>query len=122
MQKTIFYIFLYAACNVCGSAIIKLQLKQVKLTMWQEWVTFMLNVPFIIASSFIVFSALALFKALSSSQFSFVIPIATGINFLLTVSVGYFLFQDKLSMSSYLGFLLIIAGVLILSVNNQAHA
>jgi multidrug transporter EmrE-like cation transporter len=122
MQKSILYIFLYAAFNVSGAAIIKLQLKQLKLTAWQEWLNFMFNVPFVIASSFIIFSALALFKALSGSQFSFVIPIATGINFILTVAVGYFLFQDRLSIMSYLGFLLIIAGVLILSINNQAHA
>ncbi|MDB5019838.1 MAG: hypothetical protein JWQ28_965 [Pedobacter sp.] len=122
MQKTITYILLYATLNVSGAAIIKLQLKEVKLASWQEWLNFMFNLPFVIAASFIVLSALALFKALSSSQFSFVIPIATGINFLLTIAVGYFVFQDRLSIISYVGFLLIIIGVLILSINNQAHA
>ena len=121
MQNTILYIFLYAAFNVSGATIIKLQLRQIKLAAWQDWLHFMLNVPFVIASSCVVFSALALFKALSSSQFSFVIPMATGINFLFTVAIGYFLFQDRLSISSYFGFILIIAGVLILSMNNQAH-
>lgn len=82
----------------------------------------MLNVPFIIAASFIVLSALALFKALSSNQFSFVIPIATGVNFILTILVGYYLFHDKLSIMSYIGFLFIITGILILSLNNHAHA
>lgn len=119
MQNTIIYIFLYAAFNVSGATIIKLQLKNIRLSVWQEWLNFMLNIPFLIASSCIVFSALALFKALANSQFSFVIPIATGLNFLLTIGVGYFLFQDRLSMVSYLGFVLIIAGVLILSVNSQ---
>jgi len=93
-----------------------------KLAIWQDWRDLMLNVPFIIAGSLIVLSALALFKALSSNQFSFVIPIATGINFVLTILVGYYLFHDKLSIASYIGFLFIIAGILILSLTNPAHA
>lgn len=93
-----------------------------KLAIWQDWRDLMLNVPFIIAGSLIVLSALALFKALSSNQFSFVIPIATGINFVLTIVVGYYLFHDKLSIASYIGFLFIIAGILILSLTNPAHA
>jgi multidrug transporter EmrE-like cation transporter len=122
MQKTVIYIFLYAAFNVSGATLIKMQLKHCRLAGWQEWINFMLNVPFLIASSFIVFSALALFKALANGAFSFVVPIATGMNFLLTVIVGYFLFQDRLSVMSYFGFILIMAGVLILSTENQAHA
>lgn len=122
MQTTIIYTLLYAACNVCGATLIKLQLKQVKLAIWQEWIGFMLNLQFIVGASFIVFSALALFKALSGSPFSFVIPLATGMNFLLTVAVGYFLFNDRLSFASYIGFVLIMAGVVLISLNNQTQA
>ena len=122
MQATILYILLYATFNVCGAAIVKLQLKQTSLAGWQDWLTLFFNGYFIIAALFIVFSALAMFKALSGSQFSFVIPIATGINFLLTVGVGYFLFQDRLSVVSYIGIIFIIAGILLLSLNNQSHA
>jgi multidrug transporter EmrE-like cation transporter len=82
----------------------------------------LLNIPFIAAFLLIVASALALFKALSTNSFSFIIPVATGINFLLTVAAGYFLFQDRLSFFSFLGFTLIIGGVIILSLNNQVHA
>jgi multidrug transporter EmrE-like cation transporter len=122
MQTTVIYTFLYAACNVCGATLIKLQLKQVKLAIWQEWLGFMLNVQFVIGAAFIVSSALALFKALSGSQFSFVIPLATGMNFLMTVAVGYYLFNDRLSTSSYIGFVLIMAGVILISLNSQTQA
>lgn len=122
MQLTIFYILVYATFNVCGAAIVKLQLKHIKLAGWQDWVSLFSNGHFVVAALFIIFSALAMFKALSGSQFSFVIPIATGINFLLTVVVGYYLFQDRLSFGSYVGLLFIIAGILILSLNNQAQA
>ena len=122
MQVTILYILVYATFNVSGAAIVKLQLKQTKLAAWQDWLTLFFNGYFIVAALFIIFSALALFKALSGSQFSFVIPIATGINFLLTVVVGYFLFQDRLSIGSYIGIFFIIAGILMLTVNSQSHA
>jgi multidrug transporter EmrE-like cation transporter len=122
MQATILYILVYATFNVCGAAIVKLQLKQTKLVAWQDWLSLFFNGYFIVAALFIIFSAMAMFKALSGSQFSFVIPIATGINFLLTIVVGYFLFQDRLSIASYIGIFFIIAGILMLSVNSQSHA
>jgi multidrug transporter EmrE-like cation transporter len=122
MTKSIYYIILYAVLNVCGAAIIKYQLKGVMLSAWNDWLKLLFNIPFLAAFGFLILSALALFKALSTNQFSVVIPIATGINFILTIAVGYFMFQDKITLLSYLGFFLIIGGVLLLSINNQVHA
>ncbi len=122
MAKSFLYIVLYAVLNVCGAAIIKHQLKGIKLAEWNDWLKLLFNIPFVAAFSLIILSALALFKALSTNQFSVVIPMATGLNFILTIAVGYFMFQDKLSLLSYVGFFLIIGGILILSINNQAHA
>jgi multidrug transporter EmrE-like cation transporter len=122
MTKAILYILLYAAFNVSGAALIKWQLKGKTLATVNDWLRFLTNLPFVMAFLLIIFSALALFKALSTSNFSFIIPIATGINFILTVGVGYYLFQDKLSMLSFLGFMLIIFGIIVLSINNHAHA
>lgn len=120
--KTILYILLYAALNVSGAALIKWQLRGKALTTLNEWFSLMLNLPFVIAFGFIVLSALALFKALSTNIFSLIIPLATGINFLLTVAVGYYLFQDKLSALSLIGFVLIIMGIIVLSLNNSGYA
>jgi multidrug transporter EmrE-like cation transporter len=107
---------------VTGAALIKWQLRNRTLTDINEWLLFVLNVPFVVAFLFIVFSALALFKALSTNEFSLIIPLATGINFILTIVVGYYFFQDKLPLSSFLGFILIISGIVILSLNSQPHA
>lgn len=122
MLNTIIYVLLYAAFNVSGAALIKWQLKGKSLVSLQEWLMFLFNLPFLLAFLLIVLSALALFKALSTNDFSLIIPIATGINFVLTVCVGYYLFQDKLSVFSFLGFILIISGILILSLNQHVHA
>src|SRR3954451_25255747 len=121
MAKSLLYILLYAGCNVSGAALIKLQLKGKSLTTLSEWLRFLMNVPFVCAFLLIVLSALALFKALSTSNFSLIIPVANGINFILTIAVGYYLFQDKLSLFSFFGFVLIISGIVVLSINNHAH-
>lgn len=122
MTRTIIYILLYAAFNVSGAALIKWQLKGKSLETLQEWLKLVLNLTFIAAFLLIILSALAFFKALSTNSFSIIIPIATGINFILTIVVGYYLFQDKLNMLSFVGFLLIISGIIVLSLNNQANA
>lgn len=122
MTRTILYILLYAAFNVSGAALIKWQLKGKNLETLQEWLKLVLNLTFIAAFLLIILSALAFFKALSTNSFSIIIPIATGINFIMTIAVGYYLFQDKLNILSYVGFLLIISGIIVLSLNNQAHA
>lgn len=122
MKNSIIYILLYAALNVSGAALIKWQLRGKTLDSLAEWLKLMLNGPFIAAFLLITLSALAFFKALSTNNFSLIIPIATGINFVLTIAVGYYLFQDKLSMLSFLGFLLIMGGIVLLSLNSQAHA
>lgn len=118
MTRTILYILLYAAFNVSGAALIKWQLKGKSLETINEWLKLMLNLTFIAAFFLIVLSALAFFKALSTNSFSIIIPIATGVNFILTIAVGYYLFQDKLSLLSFIGFILIIGGIILLSLNN----
>jgi multidrug transporter EmrE-like cation transporter len=65
---------------------------------------------------------LVVFKALSSANFTFVIPVSTGINFILTIIVGYYVFKDPLNFISFLGFGLIISGIILLSINSLHHA
>lgn len=122
MLKSILYILLYAAFNVSGAALIKWQLKGKTLTTLGEWLGFIFNFYFVVAFIMIILSALSLFKALSTNNFSLIIPIANGINFILTVMLGYYLFQDKLSFMSFVGFVLIIGGIVVLSLNTHAHA
>ncbi len=121
MIKTILYCIIYAFLNVSGAALIKLKLKDCVLSTFKEWVYFLFNVQVIIAFVFIFISALVMFKVLSSGSFSFAIPVATGINFIFTLGVGYFIFKDNLNLISLIGFVLILAGILLLSLNNQQH-
>ena len=122
MIKAVLFCFLYALLNVSGAAIIKWKLKGRALSSFNEWFQFLLNVQVIGAFVIIFVSALVMFKALSTANFTFVIPVSAGINFILTIIAGYYIFRDQLNMVSFIGFTLIISGIIILSLNNASHA
>ena len=122
MIKAVLFCFLYALLNVSGAAIIKWKLKGRTLSSFNEWFQFLLNVQVIGAFVIIFVSALVMFKALSTANFTFVIPVSAGINFILTIIAGYFIFKDQLNMASFIGFTLIISGIVLLSLNNVNHA
>ncbi|MEO8769692.1 MAG: hypothetical protein ABI402_06400 [Ferruginibacter sp.] len=113
---------LYAILNVSGSALIKNKLKNYTLAGFSDWLNFLFSFQTIIAFALIFISALLMFKALSFAEFVFIIPIATGINFLTTVLVGYFLFNERVNYISFIGFSLILSGIIVLSLNNMSNA
>lgn len=122
MIKAITFCFFYALLNVSGAALIKWKLKGRSLNAFSDWLQFLLNVQVIAAFALIFVSALVLFKALSAGNFTFIIPVSAGINFVLTVIAGYYIFKDQLNMASFIGFGLIISGIILLSINNAHHA
>lgn len=121
MIRTITFCSLYAILNVAGAALIKWKLKGSALTNLKEWIYFLFDYQVLTAFALIFISALVLFKALSTGQFTFIVPVATGINFALTIIAGYFVFKDQLNFFSFVGFVLILSGVIILSLNNIKH-
>ncbi len=121
MTKAIILCLLYAFFNVTGAAIIKNIIKGKSLNTFAEWIKFLFNAQVILALALVFLSALILFKALSSGSFSMVIPVAVGINFIFTIAIGYFIFKDQLNLASFIGFTLIISGIILLSVNNTQY-
>jgi multidrug transporter EmrE-like cation transporter len=120
--KAVVFCCLYALLNVAGAAIIKWKLKGRVLSSINDWIQFLFT-PHVIGAFVLIFvSALVMFKALSAANFTFVIPVSAGVNFILTVIVGYYLFKDSLNLISFIGFGLIISGIILLSVNNAQHA
>lgn len=107
---------LYALFNVLGAAIIKNKLLIVNIYNFRDFLIFLLDLKIILAMLFIFISMFFSIKALSLDKFSLVIPILTGINFLVTVGVGYFFFKDELALTGYLGILLIIIGIYLLGI------
>ena len=121
MIRTIAFCSLYAFLNVAGAAIIKWKLKGLSLIDFKSWFNFLLDYQVLTAFALIFISALVLFKALSTGQFTFIVPVATGINFALTIIAGYFVFKDQVNLLSFIGFTLILSGIIILSLNNIKH-
>ena len=122
MIKAVVFCCLYALLNVSGAALIKWKLKGRVLNTFMDWFHFLLNVQVIGAFVIIFASALVMFKALSTANFTFVIPVSAGVNFILTIIAGYYIFKDQLNMASFVGFTLIISGIILLSINNAQHA
>jgi multidrug transporter EmrE-like cation transporter len=117
----IFFSTLYAIFNVTGAAIIKAKLKNSTLINFNDWLGFLFSFTTVGAFALIFVSALFMFKALSTLNFTFIMPIATGINFMFTIFVGYYFFKDKVNYLSLLGFLLILSGIVLLSINNFSN-
>jgi len=107
---------LYAVLNTAGAGIIKNELKDQSLNTVSDFLFFLFRLKVILAFSIILLSALMMFKALSLGKFSLISPIATGINFSLTIAIGYFFFQDKLTFLHFIGLFCIFAGIFIISV------
>jgi uncharacterized membrane protein len=120
--KASLFCFLYAVLNVSGAAIIKWKLKGRALSTFNEWVQFLFTAHVLSAFVLIFLSALVLFKALSAGNFSFINPVSAGINFILTMITGYFIFKEQLNLVSFVGFALIISGIILLSINTVHHA
>ena len=111
----VIYSIMYAAINVSGAALIKTDLKGKSLTGLYDYFLFLIRWRVIAGFALVFLSAIILIKALSMAKISLVNPMATGINFGFTLIVGYFLFQERITLSHYVGLALILAGILIIS-------
>ena len=116
MINILVYSLLYAIFNVTGAAIIKSKLLVSGISDFKEFLVFFLDFKIIIAMIFIFISMFFSIKALSLDKFSMVIPILTGVNFVVTIAVGYFFFKDYLVLTGYIGILLIILGIYLLGL------
>jgi multidrug transporter EmrE-like cation transporter len=112
IAKEIFvFSVLYGLFNVTGAAIIKSKLLTNRIVDPQEFIVFLLDPKIMGAVLLIFISMFFSIKALSLSTFSSVIPLMTGINFMITVFIGMVFFKDQLALIGYMGILLILAGI-----------
>jgi multidrug transporter EmrE-like cation transporter len=111
----VIYSIIYAALNVSGAALIKTELKTTQLSGLKEYFFFLFRFRVIAGFGVVFLSALVLIKALSIAKISLVNPVATGVNFMFTLVVGYFLFNERITISHYIGLVLILCGILVIS-------
>lgn len=111
----IFFSSLYALLNSSAALIIKQKLLTHKINRVQDFVVFLIDPRVGFAFVLIILSMFFSMKALSISDFSFVIPLTISINFILTVIIGVFFFKDEFTLGSYLGLALILMGICVLA-------
>jgi multidrug transporter EmrE-like cation transporter len=112
----IIYSLIYAALNVSGAALVKSELQTFKLQGIRDYVMFLFRWKVMLGFAIILISALVMFKALSLARFSVVNPVATGVNFAFTLAMGYFAFNDRITLTHIFGFALILGGILVVSM------
>ena len=112
----ILFCIIYAILNVTGTGLIKHELSVFHPHNFSEYVVFFLKLKVILGLLLNFLSVIATVKALSLAKFSYVVPIAVGINFLLTVIAGCLIFKDNLSVLSFTGIFLILIGILFMNL------
>jgi multidrug transporter EmrE-like cation transporter len=119
--KLIFELFLcvlYASLNVLGTVTIKSALTGKTLNSVQDYFWFLLYWKTILGLFFVFTSALVVFKALSVAKMTYILPLSTGINFLLIFLIGTFIFKEEQNMYSFLGAGFVIVGIFLLSIKS----
>jgi multidrug transporter EmrE-like cation transporter len=116
--QLILYSCVYALCNVCGAAIIKSEIKLVAgLNNVSDYISLLLKWKIILGFAIIFSSSLVLFKALSLFEFTKVIPISIGVNFVLTTLVGVIIFSETVNTYGAVGMIIIVIGIILLNMN-----
>lgn len=114
--KLLFYIGMYALFNVSGAAILKNTITNYHMETILDLFVYFSRYWVIFGLFLITLSLVMLIKAFSLEQFSFVFPIAIGVNFILTVIVGYSFFNETFSLYTYAGISLILVGIILMSI------
>ena len=112
------YSFAYALFNVAGAALIKSQIQTGKPSFngIGDYLIFLLKAKTLLGLGLVFLAALILFKALSLYEFTRVIPLSIGINFILTAALGHFWFHESLPLMKLSGMGLILAGSILIAV------
>lgn len=113
----IVYCAFYALLNVAGATLIKMELPNHHLAAARDYVSLLFTPRVLIGFGIIFISALTLIKALSMQRFSYVVPVSNGLNFLVTVLVGIYIFRDTVNLTFLFGLFLILSGIIITSLS-----
>ena len=90
---------LFAFLNSTSSSITKSQLQTTQLVSIQSYIQILSNVKAMIGFSLILISELVLFKTLSIGESSIINPLFKGINYICTITIGYFYFHNRIVIS-----------------------
>jgi small multidrug resistance pump len=107
---------IYAVIAVCGVILIKFELPGHRLITLQDYVKLILTWRVILGFIIIGISSLVQMKILSIWKMSQAIPISTAIYFIFLGIFGFFLFNEKISLFTIIGIILVMAGIAFISI------
>ena len=117
--EKIYYILLlcvvYAILNASGTALIKSTATEYNLINLSSYINILLDIRIVAGIALNFSSMLIIIKALSMERFTYVFPVAIGINFVVTIIIGYVVFGERLDIDMLSGILLILLGIFIMS-------
>lgn len=117
----IFLSFAYAFLNVVGATLIKIEInKGYTLSTFSDYVQLLFTVRVIGGFTIILLGTMLLFKALSLANYSFVIPVSAGFNFIVTALAAAVVLKESINLTTIIAYAIILAGIALLSYANNA--
>jgi drug/metabolite transporter (DMT)-like permease len=117
MPEKIILAFLYALFNAAGASLIKSQIAGQKFETAFDYIKAFLNYKVIGGFGIIFLSVLAMFKLLTLAKLSFVVPVSTAMNFVITLVFATVFFNEKPTWTTIVALALILSGIILHSTN-----
>lgn len=111
----------YALLNVAGAACVKAEIATGvhAFDSPRGYGRFLLEWRVLAGLGLVCLSALVLFRALSLLEFSRMIPVSIGMNFVLAALVGRIFFAESFSLMKLTGLVLMLAGAVLTSIAKE---
>lgn len=119
----IFLSFVYAFMNVVGATLIKIEInKGHQLNSVGDYINLLFTVRVVSGFAIILLATMALFKALSMANYSMVVPISAGFNFIVTALAAAVVLKENINLTTIIAYAIILAGITLLSFANNSAA
>ena len=110
------YVFFYALFNVSGVSLLKKNVSGSIFNNIQSYLYFLCSPQILLAFALIFISLFFALRALTMTSIVIFNPLAIGINFIITISFGIFLFNDHISITNTIGIFFILFGIILVSL------
>ena len=117
--KYIILILIQTSFNLIGTAIIKSKVSEVEFHSFLEFVKLIFSFKVVFGITLIGLGFVTMIFILKTIDFSVLIPIASGISFILSTFIGVYYFKEKFGPSLFIGLLFILIGIYIILKNTN---
>jgi len=116
--KLLMLILLQALLNIGGATLIKKELNESTYNNIGEQLLFLFKLKPFIGLALIGVGFLVMISILKEANLSLFQPISSGLTYIVTIGFSIMILQEKISWSTLLGMVVILAGVLLITKSN----